>query len=77
MRQHSNIGYIDAFGNRTLAADGKARHKYPHRKYWLTYSTKMKEKPVNLVIPRDTLEKMPHTKHFIVTTSNIKRIGGK
>ncbi len=77
LRMHADTGYRDVFGNRTLDADGKARHKYPHRKYWLTYSTKMKEKPVNLVIPRDTLEKLPHTIHFIVTKSGIKRIEGK
>lgn len=77
LRMHADIGYRDVFGNRTLDADGKARHKYPHRKYWLTYSTRMKEKPVNLVIPRDTLEKLPHTIHFVVTKSGIKRIGGK
>lgn len=37
----------------------------------------MKEKPVNLVMPRDTLEKLPHTIHFVVTKNSIKRIGGK
>ena len=77
LRLHSDIGYRDAFGNNIVDASGKARHKYPHHKYWLTYSTKMKEKPVNLVMPRDTLEKLPHTIHFVVTKSSIKRIGGK
>lgn len=44
----------------------KKRKTYPHRKFWLTYSAWMHEKPVNLVVPRETLEKLPHSKHFIV-----------
>ena len=53
--------------------DGKYRHKYPHGKFWLTYSTRMHERPVNLIIPRGTLEKLPHSKHFIVHKGKIVR----
>lgn len=31
---------------------GKSRKKYPHKKFWLTYSAWLAEKPVNLVVPR-------------------------
>lgn len=51
----------------------KKRKTYPHRKFWLTYSAWMHEKPVNLVVPRDTLEKLPHSKHFIVTKEKVRK----
>ena len=51
----------------------KSRKTYPHRKFWLTYSTWMFEKPVNLVVPRDTLEKLPHSKHFIVSKEKVRK----
>lgn len=52
----------------------KKRKTYPHRKFWLTYSAWMHEKPVNLVVPRDTLEKLQHSKHFIITRTEVKKI---
>lgn len=51
----------------TKAKDGKYRQKYPHGKFWLTYSSHMHEKPVNLIMQREVLEQLPHSKHFIVT----------
>lgn len=45
----------------------KARKKYEHGKFWLTYSKKLREKPVNLVTTREVLEQLPHTKHVYVT----------
>ena len=44
----------------------KKRKTYKHKRFWLTFSSWLQEKPVNLVVPRDTLEKLPHSKHFIV-----------
>ena len=44
----------------------KKRKTYPHRRFWLTFSAWMPEKPVNLVVPRETLEKLPNSRHFIV-----------
>lgn len=73
LRRDGDNHMIDIFGQSILDNDGKARHHYPHRKYWLTYSTKMKEKPVNLVIPRKTLESLKNSRHFIVTKNNVKR----
>lgn len=49
----------------------KKRKTYPHRKFWLTYSAWMHEKPVNLVVPRDILEKLPHSTHFIVRKNSL------
>ena len=54
----------------------KSRKTYPHRKFWLTYSAWLFEKPVNLVIPRTTLEKLPHSKHFIVAKGKVTQIRG-
>lgn len=53
---------------------GKARKRYPHKKFWLTYSSNLKEQPVNLVTTRDILEKLPHTKHFKITKEGIERL---
>lgn len=54
---------------------GKSRKKYPNiSDFWLTYSTDLKEKPVNLVIKRQTLESLPHSKHFIVTKDKVNII---
>ena len=52
----------------------KKRKTYPHRMFWLTYSCWLAEKPVNLVVPRDTLENLPHSAHFIVTKQKATRI---
>lgn len=48
------------------------RKKYPHRKFHLTYSPKLKEQPVNLVMYRDALEALTHTRHFVVTKDYVK-----
>ena len=52
---------------------GKARKKYSHGKFWLTYSGKLLEQPVNLVVPTETLLKLPHTKHFTVTREKVRK----
>ena len=62
----------DIFGNHALDSKGKCRTKYAESKdFWLTYSTKLHERPVNLVMKREVLEKLPHTKHFIVTREKV------
>lgn len=61
----------DVFGHSAVDSRGRARFHYPHRKYWLTYSTKKAERPINLVMPRTEIEKFPHTKHFIVTKEKV------
>lgn len=53
---------------------GKVRKRYPHGKFWITYSANLKEKPVNLVTTRATLEKLPHSRHFVVTRERIKKL---
>ena len=37
--------------------------------FWLSYSFQLKEKPVNLVIGRDVLKSLPHSKELKVTNS--------
>ena len=52
---------------------GKARLRYPHGKFSLTYSDGYDEKPVNMVVPRQTLEGLPHTRHLSVTRDGVKK----
>lgn len=51
----------------------KKRKTYKHKRFWLAFSSWLQEKPVNLVVPRDALEKLPHTRHFIVTKEKVRR----
>lgn len=64
----------DVFGKSQIDSRGRARFHYSHRKYWLTYSTKLEEKPINLVVHRDEIEKFPHTRHFIVTKQKVVKV---
>ena len=73
LRFNGDNNVTDAFGNRAVDSKGRARFKYPHKKYWLTYSTTKEEKPINLVLLRDDLEKLPHTRHFIVTKEEVRK----
>lgn len=43
--------------------------RYPHGAFWLTLTTDKDERPVNLVIPRKTLESLS-VKKFTVTAEN-------
>ena len=63
----------DELRNDGYDENDKKRKTYPHRRFWLTYSAWMSEKPVNLVTTRATLEKLPHSKHLIVTRENVRR----
>ena len=74
LRCDGDCNATDIFGSHTLDDKGKARWHYPHRKYWLTYSTNLDERPINIVIPRKTLESLPHSKHFIVTKEKVNKI---
>jgi hypothetical protein len=58
------LGYIKT-------PNGKYRTKYSHKKFWLTYSSRKPEKPMNIVVPRATLESLPHSRHFIVTKGKV------
>lgn len=52
----------------------KKRKTYSHRKFWLTYSAWLAEKPVNLVVPRQILEGLPHSKHMLVSKEKVRKI---
>lgn len=45
------------------------KKRYPHGAFMLTLSSNLDERPVNLVIPRETLETLS-VKKFIVTAEN-------
>lgn len=54
---------------------GKQRKKYESiSDFWLTLSKHLKEQPINLVIPRQILEALPFSKHFIVTREKVSII---
>ena len=52
----------------------KNRKRYENANFWLTYSGQLFEKPVNLVMPRNTLENFKSSKHFYITKSEIKKL---
>ena len=52
----------------------KHRKRYENTNFWLTYSGQLFEKPVNLVMPRNTLETFKNSKHFYITKSEIKKL---
>lgn len=52
----------------------KNRKRYENAKFWLTYSGQLFEKPVNLVMQRNTLENFKNSKHFYITKSEIKKL---
>lgn len=56
----------------TDLVNGKSRRHYKHNKYWLTYSNDLDEQPVNLVITRENLLKLPHTGHAIITRQKVE-----
>ena len=70
--EHDTSGLMACIGA-YKSKDGKYRFKYGHRKFWLTYSSRLAEKPVNLVIPRKTLESFKHSRHFIVTKEEVRK----
>ncbi|MBR6626199.1 MAG: hypothetical protein IKL01_08365 [Mailhella sp.] len=61
----------DAEELRREADEGSAvfAKRYPHGAFWLSLSPKLSERPVNLVVPRGTLEALS-AKKFIVTAGN-------
>lgn len=72
LRREGDENYTDIFGNRKLDSKGRARRKIDGSKcMWITYSTRPVERPVNLVVTREMLESLPHTRHFIVTKDRV------
>lgn len=74
--------YDDA---RDLKHNGKMNHKgkitrmidAENKPVWLSYSYKLKEKPVNLVTPMDLLRKLPNWWEYKVTTTGHESLGKK
>ena len=57
-----------------LDRNNKAYDRVSPGRLWLTYSAGMREKPVNLVIPRDVLRKLKGVADLYVTRESIKRV---
>lgn len=62
MREAYDMGYMET------------RKKFQHGAFWLTLSTSMDEMPVNLVIPRRSLEQIQGTRRFRITCEGVERI---
>ena len=75
IRTRGDLNISDIFGNTALDSKGKCRTRYAGVKdFWLTYSTNLHERPVNLVVKREVLEKLPSSRHFIVTRENVEKV---
>ena len=53
---------------------GVSKNRKRYENFWLTYSGQLFEKPVNLVMQRNTLENFKNSKHFYITKSEIKKL---
>ena len=53
---------------------GGSKHRKYYKNFWITHSTRLFEKPVNLVMPRNTLETFKNSKHFYITKSELKKL---
>lgn len=64
----------DIIGQMIYNMGAKDYKRYPHKKFHLKYSPRLKEQPVNLVVYRDALESLAHTRHFVVTKEFVKNV---
>ena len=55
-------------------SNGGSKHRKYYKNFWLTHSSNLFEKPVNLVMPRKTLETFKNSKHFYITKNEIKKL---
>ena len=52
----------------------KAYDRVSPGRLWLTYSAGLREKPVNMVVPRDQLRKLKGVADLYVTKDGVKRV---
>lgn len=52
----------------------KAYDRVSPGRLWLTYSAGLREKPVNMVVPRDQLRKLKGVTDLYVTKDGMKRV---
>lgn len=52
----------------------ETRTRFPHGAFWLTLSPSCDEQPVNLVVPRESLEKLPGTRRWRVSDDGKERL---
>lgn len=52
----------------------KAYDRVSPGRLWLTYSAGLREKPVNMVVPRDQLRKLKGVTDLYVTKDGVKRV---
>lgn len=54
--------------------DEKPRRRYGHGQYHLTYSKNLRERPVNLVVPKQTLLRLENVEQFVVSRDGVSRL---
>ena len=77
VKQTTNLSdlYNDANNLRAESKSlGGSKHRKYYKNFWITHSQKLFESPVNLVMPRNTLENFKNSKHFYITKSEIKKL---
>ena len=53
---------------------GVSKNRKYYKNFWLTHSNSLFEKPVNLVMKRNTLETFKNSKHFYITKNELKKL---
>lgn len=77
VKQTTNLNDLYNDANKLRAESkslGGSKHRKYYKNFWLTHSNKLFEKPVNLVMQRNTLENFKNSKHFYITKSEIKKL---
>ena len=77
VKQTTNLNdlYNDANALRAESKSlGQSKNRKYYKNFWITHSTRLFEKPVNLVMTRNTLENFKNSKHFYITKNEIKKL---
>ena len=77
VKQTTNLSDLYNDANKLRAESkslGLSKNRKYYKNFWLTYSSNLFEKPVNLVMQRNTLETFKNSKHFYITKSEIKKL---
>ena len=53
---------------------GVAKNRKYYKNFWITHSNRFSESPVNLVMPRNTLENFKGSRHFYITKNELKKL---
>ena len=77
VKQTTNLNdlYNDANNLRAESKSlGVSKNRKYYKNFWITHSNRLFESPVNLVMPRNTLETFKNSKHFYITKNELKKL---